>query len=420
MNKVKVVDAICGAGKSTHIINHMRENPDKRWMYVTPYLSEAGDGDSKNEKGRIRESLPELDFQCPSGSKSESLKKILADGKNVAITHALLTLIDKETLEVIKTHDYHLVIDETLDVISVYKGIHSDDIRGMIGNYVIKDEQSGKLTWNYELYGDSYKGHFKELKDLCDMDCLYIHKGNVLINKLSPVIMQSAKSVTVLTYMFEGSFMCAWLRMAGVEYEHVPLNSGFDPEVIKQSVKDNLVVLPTPKSIFNMNYDDRGLVLNGAFSSTWYKGRTAKELNHIKKGVQSSLTQLRKKGIQHKIFWTTFKNYQEVLVGTGYKKGTVVSEDGELVEPFVSKNKRASNTHAECNTCVYLVNVFAHGDIASYLQGQGINVDNDSLAISEMVQFIFRGSIRRGETMYLMVASERMKKLLLEWLEEPS
>jgi len=415
---VNIVDAICGAGKSTQVMQEMKENPNRRWMYVSPYLSEVGDGN--NIKGRIRENLPELDFKCPSKSKGKSnhLKELLANGENVAITHSLIMMLDKESLSVLERNNYHIVIDETLDVVSVYRGIHQDDIRGMVGTWLIKDQSTGKLNWNYEMHGDDYQGAFKDIKDLCDLDSLYLHKDTVLINKLSPSVIRAAKEVTVLTYMFEGSFMCAWLDMAGIKYHYKELRGGFDPQVIKQGVRDNLIIHNTPRKLEAFNYTERGLVNNTAFSSTWYKFHKG-DLPVIRKSCEAFLTSLRKQKVKYNVFWTTFKKYQDELAGRAYKRGTIVTEDGERLEPYVTKNKRASNEHADCNTCMYLVNVYAHGDISAYIEGQGIKLNNDKMALSEMVQFIFRGSIRKGETMHLMLASNRMKTLLMKWLDSP-
>lgn len=418
MKRVKVIDAICGSGKSTHAINTMKSEPHKKWLYVTPYLSEAGDGDKV--KGRIRDSLPELDFACPSSSqgrnKSSDLTRLLLDGRNVAMTHNLLMLINKETLKVIRDNEYHVIIDETLDVISIYNGIHKDDVKSIVGTFVTKEESTGKLSWDYTRFDDNYKGHFKDIKDMCDMDCLYLHKDQVLINKLSPCMIEAFSSTTILTYMFEGSFMCSWLKLAGIEFEYQPLNSGFDPRLIKQGVRDNLVIMKTPRGIDQFNYNDRGQYLKTSFSSSWYKFNKDK-LEEIKKGCEATLTRLRKQKIKHQVFWTTFKPYKDTLKGAGYTRGTIITEDGERLEPFITKNKRASNEHADCNMCLYLVNVFAHGDISTYMEGQGMQLDNEKLALSEMVQFIFRGSIRKGEKMYIMLASKRMEDLLLDWLD---
>jgi len=41
MNSIKIVDAIMGAGKTSAAINLINNNPDKLFLFVTPYLSEV-------------------------------------------------------------------------------------------------------------------------------------------------------------------------------------------------------------------------------------------------------------------------------------------------------------------------------------------------------------------------------------------
>lgn len=36
---IKVCDAIMGSGKSSAAINYMNEHPDKKFIYITPYLN---------------------------------------------------------------------------------------------------------------------------------------------------------------------------------------------------------------------------------------------------------------------------------------------------------------------------------------------------------------------------------------------
>jgi hypothetical protein len=44
-------------------------------------------------------------------------------------------------------------------------------------------------------------------------------------------------------------------------------------------------------------------------------------------------------------------------------------------------------------------------------------VDSDMFALSEMIQFIWRGAIRQGKPMKVLILSERMRNLLIKWLE---
>ena len=44
-------------------------------------------------------------------------------------------------------------------------------------------------------------------------------------------------------------------------------------------------------------------------------------------------------------------------------------------------------------------------------------VDKDLWALSNMVQFVFRSRLRKGEPINLYVPSKRMRELFLKWLE---
>lgn len=55
--------------------------------------------------------------------------------------------------------------------------------------------------------------------------------------------------------------------------------------------------------------------------------------------------------------------------------------------------------------------------LVAYLQDYGFPLDRDEYAISEMVQFIWRSSIRNGEEIHLYILSKRMLNLFKSWLD---
>ena len=48
----------------------------------------------------------------------------------------------------------------------------------------------------------------------------------------------------------------------------------------------------------------------------------------------------------------------------------------------------------------------------------GIEVDEDTYALSIMVQWIWRSAIRDGQEVYLYIPSSRMRNLLINWMNE--
>ena len=84
MTKIKVCDAVMGAGKTMAAITEMNERTDKKFVFVTPYLEEVD---------RIIASCPSRMFVEPDadvyGTKLMHFKALARAGRNIACTHAL-------------------------------------------------------------------------------------------------------------------------------------------------------------------------------------------------------------------------------------------------------------------------------------------------------------------------------------------
>ena len=101
------------------------------------------------------------------------------------------------------------------------------------------------------------------------------------------------------------------------------------------------------------------------------------------------------------------------MSGAGYTKG--VSEE---MPSFLPMNTRATNRYADYWLCMYAINLYKNPMEVEYLSANGVNVDEDMFSLSEMIQFIWRGCIRKGEPMKVLILSERMRGLLIKWLSE--
>lgn len=407
MTEIKVVDAICGAGKTTWVFEHMRQNKDKRWLFVSPYLSETGDGKTK---GRIQEELPELNFKSPTAApnKTESFKRLAANGHNIAITHSLFHSFSMEIAELLEQNEYHLVVDETLDLISVYDDIEKQDVICLIKANMVVKQPNGQLAWNHTEY-PNYSGRDTVIKDMCDTQALWLHGDNVLIQRVPPTIIKSCKSCTILTYMFEGSLMRCWFELNDLKYQHYYPDTLRGEQEIKEVISGLLKIVKPTKYVMDLQLDSQGMPLKNTFSANWYKNNKADEA--VFKRIKASMvTQLQEHMSKGKTFWTTFKAFKSKLEGKGYTRAV------KGVEPFVPKNMRASNEYAEFTNCLYAVNVYPDMTLVNHLAQFGIQVDKDGYALSEMIQFLFRGSIRQHKEMYILILSNRMRKLLEDYL----
>lgn len=407
---IEVVDAICGSGKTTWIFNEMRNNPDKKWLFVSPYLDEAGDGTSK---GRIQKELPELNFKSPSStpSKREDFLRLAKKGNNIAITHKLFTGFNVEIAHILAEQEYHLVIDETIDLVTFYEDIHHQDVKFLILAGMVRCSTTGQLSWNEEQW-PNYTGRDIRIKELCQLGCLWLYGDDVLIQRIPPTCMKACKSVTILTYLFEASLMHCWMQLNEMDWKYRYPEEMKPSSEIKAILREKLHFVSRAKYLTDLQRTTQGLRRNGAFNVGWYQEQNAETLEKVKKSLETTLKEQMPKG---EVFWTTFKDYESKLTGIGYTRAKRVN--GELRKPFVSKNMRASNEYKDCSNCIYTVNIYPHGSLDNHLRQFGVQIDRDLYALSELVQFVFRGSIREHKDMYVYILSERMQSLLEDWLQ---
>jgi hypothetical protein len=112
------------------------------------------------------------------------------------------------------------------------------------------------------------------------------------------------------------------------------------------------------------------------------------------------------------------KNIKSLLRGIGYGKDNT---------HFVPFNIRATNKYQHKRALAFLYNVFPHFNITQYfnIKGnpRGIGIDEEAYALSHLIQWIWRSSIRRQDLpkeereIHLYLPSSRMRKILLEWLD---
>lgn len=409
--KIQVVDAICGAGKTTWVFDYIKQHPERKWIFVSPYLDEAGDGENV---GRIQKELPEFKFVSPSStpSKTKDFHRLAQKGRNIAITHKLFTGFSAEIAVLLEEQKYHLIIDETIDLVSFYEDISHEDVKFLILAGMVKCSDKGCLSWNSEMW-PNYSGRDKRIKELCELGCLWLYGNDVLIQRIPPTCMKACQSVVILTYMFEASLMHCWMQLNELDWEYLAPPMAKTTKEIKEIIRDKIRLINPPKLIKDYQLTQYGLPNNSVFNKSWYDNEAkVADFDKMKRSIESTLKEeMDRKGAT---FWTTFKDYESDLAGIGYTRARKV--EGKLRKPFVSKNIRASNDYRDCVNCIYTLNIYPHGSLSSHLAQHGVHIDRDLYALSELVQFFFRGCIRDHKEMNLYILSNRMRDLVRTWL----
>ncbi len=428
---VKIIDAIMGSGKTTGMFAYMRKESHKdtaaRFLYVSLFLSEVGDGGSGREKpvkGRIHEELPELNFNMPKNlgqGKKENIKDLIRKGVNISTTHESFKAFDKECVQLMLDGGYTLVIDEALDCISQYEDLDIDSLELLVAGGWLGVEDDGKLIWSGNEITN--KNPYYNIMRLCQTESLYKYKDNILVWEYPPLLLKELEDVYVMSYLFEGSIMCSWMKKNDISYKYVPHNiMGLRPEKeIKDNIKANLEILKsTALGTFTEGYRKKGAnrSIETMFSVGWYERNCTRDgskeedstaTQAIRRVMESTVNRTKVKS--GKVFWTTYKAYKGRLAGKGYKQ---TPRGG--IDPYVPWNKKAVNEYRDHTLALYTVNVYKRPVEINYLKERGVIFNSDLYSLSEMLQWIFRGSIRQGVPMQILVFSRRMQTLLEEWL----
>ena len=128
-NIVEVVDSMMGTGKTTNILKWMDANPNNKYIYVSPLLSEVGEG------CRVHKDLKNVTLEIPNNevsNKSDSLLSMLLAGDSIACTHSLYLSMREPHFRAILDNEYIVVIDEEVDVIGGFDRYSSNDLKWLL------------------------------------------------------------------------------------------------------------------------------------------------------------------------------------------------------------------------------------------------------------------------------------------------
>ena len=420
MNGITVIDAICGSGKTEFCIQYMNEygrlseDKSKLFIYVTPYLSEIE---------RIKKNCPDLDFYDPinkGDGKLGSLKKLIAAGENIATTHTLFKSIDEEVLELLRGAGYTLILDEVLNVINEYPISKSDMKLLLKGDLCSINDNI--LKWN----DSCYTGKFQELKVMSDIGNIHYYRNSFLFWTITPDSFKVFDQVFVLTYLFDGQIQRYFYDLHNITYNMksiikengtyklVPYDKRYDN---REKLKEKLEVYEdSGKSKLNTNYAKK--VNNTTLSSTSLKNMDSENYNRLKKNIDTFFRN-NCKATTKDVFWTTLSAAAPKIKGR-YNTFKMSKTNKNTYDKnkcnFISHNARATNEYGQRKYCAYVYNRFMHPIERAFFEDNNVIVNEDLLALSDLIQWIFRGAIRNDMSMKIYIPSLRMRELLYKFL----
>lgn len=389
---INIVDAICGSGKTSAAINMINaSDEEQRFLYITPYLDEVN---------RIIESCPEKHFKQPEvyGTKTKGIKFLLEKGLNIVSTHALFKNFDTEIVDLVRAMNYILIMDEVAEVVEPLD-ISKSDLQIVLDKTELQD--NGLLKWTDK----EYTGELWNYRRLCELNAVFYHNNTALLYLFPVDCFKAFRQVYILTYMFDAQVQRYYYNFYGAKFEYIGVagdnvsNYHFVPEL---TVSDN------EQFAKHITIED-SVTLNAigekpfSLSVSWYDKNIKTYSTGIKNNIYNFFRH-KSKTPSNKNLWTVFKQYKNAIQGKGYAKS------------FLSCNARATNAYSDRTAVAYMCNIFFNPILKNFFEQKGVRIEEDKWALSELLQFLFRSGIRKGEDIRLYIPSLRMRNLLKRWM----
>jgi hypothetical protein len=402
--RVTIIDEPCGSGKTTRLISSFQ--PDRQYLVVVPLLTEV---ERVLSDSKVQFFQPTVER---GGSKHCSIVDLLSDGKNVVTTHALFTDL-AEAAELGLLQNYDIIVDEVLDV------VHDIGLKSTVSwlrvyvecgwAHVDNDGRCWPTAkWSAEVH---------EVRDTLDprlyaaakAGCLFLVDDSFLLWALPPILFTAGRSMTVLTYLAEGSMLLPYLRKRGI-----PFRREYD------SAKDLAFRLKARESI-------TVCTISALEKDNWsYSGQTVGTMRTTKsKRIAEALSTFRKRALKDvaldAVMITSAKS-------NWYAKGHDANSSKPKAAGFAVRSKlfqgthwvanttRGTNRYIHCTHAVYLWDQHPNSAIQRWLGLGGCREYSQQYATTELIQWLYRTQVRRGLPVTVYVPSPRMRRVLKAWL----
>lgn len=440
MTEITVIDAICGAGKTSYAIQMMNESYQQgletvegfgedsyidksdKFIYVTPFLDEV--------KRVKRETNIDIITPMNRPTKRHHVDALVKLGHNIAMTHELFARLSVSTLSEIESQGYTLIMDEVANVLQQVN-ISKKDIDLLVSSNFIEIEEDSKVKWIDKDYDSTdYDGQkfnrFNDIKILAEKNNLYMQNGAAMFWVMDVQSFSSFDEVYILTYLFDGQIQKYYYDIHDLDYEKKSVTKQNGRYVLKEynvdkeprneigellSIYEDYESKTGRKSKLNSNYDND--IDKWTLSSSWFEKASNEQINQLNKNLYSFFKN-RCSTPNNQLFWTAKKSIAPKLVNG---KTKINKNDDRTKDNFLPLNARATNEYRDRTAMAYVYNRFMNPMEKSFFYNRGVSVNEDMLAQSDLIQFLFRGCIRNNEVMNCYIPSKRMRELLYDWLE---
>ncbi len=483
IDKIYIVDALMGVGKTSYMLKLLNNkmfydnvpedianladggyitakvakkiqisSTPKRFICVVPTLDEIKR--YKKELEFVETLEPKDNYNNRKKnekyfSKLDDFKDKVKTNKNIITTHALFQKLDNEAMELLRTSNYILIIDEELSVVDTFKGATSKDLDILFDTKLVSVDEDGFLIWNED--DDDRPCKFNDIKRLCKLNSLMLYNKNretkkLLIWNFPYPIFSFFKQTFIMTYKWAGSIQKAYFDLHSIKYDHLTLDGElcpYDPQsemMRRKHLKSLINIYEGELNVIGEPYQNSRGRSTQPLTKSWYdrmykaykedqaleqedgikrNGGLIRLKNHINNYVRNIMH-----AKANDVMWTCYEyTWSDIENDEGIKKkveafkSVLASKGFSLPSCFAPVNCKGTNEYGDRHTLVYATNFHIQPQIANFFKYNGIDIDTDLYSLVALLQWIWRSAIRNGEPINIYIPSLRMRTLLKKWLD---
>lgn len=363
--------------------------------------------------------------------------ELLKSGCDIAVTHKTLLNSTEETIRLIREKQYTLLLDEAPDLVEPYTFDGMTDVRSgrasrdtienlVQSHHIEIDPETQQIQWigpRWAIFG--------EMEKLCKQGRLFAVKTEYLVWVFPASFFYAFEEVYVFSYLFQGTFMSRYLAYFQIPYERYSVAQDENGRY-KVTEYDREADLAYRRRIAGLiKIIGCGQQYPGsALSKSWYTGRKAEKQIKELRGKMGHFFRQTASAHAKEVMWTCYAEVEKDMQFAGYVRTRLLNPEEQALTKqrkeevkkklkcFVPCNARGTNIYQDRSVLAYCINLYPPPEMTKFF-GQREDTERTDLrvyALQSLVQWIFRSRIRSDRPILLYLPSERMEKVLRDWL----
>jgi hypothetical protein len=427
--QAQIIDSVMGSGKTSAIIDTINNAKHPIMIIV----------ERQSEVDRLADACPNLvslsEVSQETGqNRLTALEGQVQQGQSIVSTHQLMKRWSDNFLWWAKQQEYELIIDETLSGVLTPVKVKSADLNQFLTLGHIQRQPNSEF--NKVTIGKPLLSKYQPLEDTVNnKDCYLFNMSSdetldpkhYLIEAPRAEMFTVFKKITVLTYLFEGSLLRNYFDLHEIKYKKLSIVDGGIGNYVNangSAFRHNITIYNGKHNHFHIKRNSK----REGLSSSW--SELPANQKATRKAIRNVVNAWKPVGCTPEYFAYTFhKAYQPQVhppqVGRkqlneyysdSHKRLTMTDAEKRLVTTL-PQTMRGTNEFSHKRFMMYLPNTFMNPIVQRFLKEHDLEVKEDTYALSQMIQWLWRGCIRNDEPMHVYVPSRRMRHLLMAWLD---